>query len=122
MNRRITAVREEIMYLAKSFAFAWAAVALVATPAVAQQAWKIASAAQPGSVLVGYVDETATKITTNSGGAIKVERQFIGSEQEIVQQLVRGRLEMGSVSYTGASVLIPEVALLNMPYLWRSNA
>lgn len=110
------------MYLAKSFAFACAALALAATPAGAQQAWKLASAAQPGSVLVGYVDETAAKITANSSGAIKAERHFIGSEQEIIQQLVRGRLEMGSVSYTGASVLIPEAALLNMPYLWRSNA
>mgnify|MGYP006140829921 CR=1 FL=1 len=41
----------------------------------------------------GRVDETAAKITANSGGAIKVERQFIGSEQEIIQQLVRGYLQ-----------------------------
>ena len=109
------------MKFVKPFAFACAALALASAPAAAQQNWKIGSAAQPGSVLVGYVDETAAKITTNSGGSIRVERQFIGSEQEIIQQLVRGRLEIGSVSYTGASVLIPEAALLNMPYLWRSD-
>ena len=107
---------------------AWAAVCVsgaLAGTAQGQQApqsWKVASAAQPGSVLVGYVDETAARITAGSSGAIKAERLFVGSEQEIIQQLVRGRLEMGSVSYTGASVLIPEAALLNMPYLWRSNA
>ncbi len=110
------------MRFAKSVAALCVAFGLAATPALAQQNWKIASAAQPGSVLVGFVDETATKITSGSGGAIKAERQFIGSEQEIVQQVVRGRIELGSISYTGASVLIPEVALLNMPYLWRSNA
>lgn len=110
------------MKIAKSLAALGFVLGMAATPALAQQNWKIASAAQPGSVLVGYVDETAAKITTNSAGAIKVERQFIGSEQEIVQQAVRGRLELASVSYTGASVLVPEVALLNMPYLWRSNA
>lgn len=109
------------MKFIKPFAFAGAMLALASAPALAQQDWKLASAAQPGSVLVGFVDETASKITTNSGGAIKVERQFIGSEQEIVQQVVRGRLQLGSVSYTGASVLVPEAALLNMPYLWTSN-
>jgi TRAP-type C4-dicarboxylate transport system substrate-binding protein len=110
------------MNLAKPLALASLAFALACGPALAQQNWKIASAAQPGSVLVGFVDETANKITTGTAGAIKTERLFVGSEQEIIQQLVRGRLEMGSVSYTGASVLIPEAALLNMPYLWRSNA
>jgi TRAP-type C4-dicarboxylate transport system substrate-binding protein len=101
---------------------ACAALAFASAPAAAQQSWKIASAAQPGSVLIGYVDETVDKLTKGSNGAIKAERLFIGSEQEIMQQLARGRLEMGSVSYTGASVMIPEAALLNMPYLWRSDA
>ena len=110
------------MNLAKPLALASLAFALSAGPALAQQNWKIASAAQPGSVLVGFVDETANKITAGTAGVLKTERLFVGSEQEIIQQLVRGRLEMGSVSYTGASVLIPEAALLNMPYLWRSNA
>ena len=101
---------------------ACAALSFASAPALAQQNWKIASAAQPGSVLIGYVDETVDKLTKGSNGAIKAERLFIGSEQEIMQQLARGRLEMGSVSYTGASVMIPEAALLNMPYLWRSDA
>ena len=110
------------MNFVKPLALASVAFALSSGAALAQQNWKIASAAQPGSVLVGFVDETANKITTGTAGALKTERLFVGSEQEIIQQLVRGRLEMGSVSYTGASVLIPEAALLNMPYLWRSNA
>jgi TRAP-type C4-dicarboxylate transport system substrate-binding protein len=110
------------MKLIRALSLACAAFAVAHSPAFAQQTWKLASAAQPGSVLIGYVDDTVKKITAGSGGAIKAERLFIGSEQEIVQQVARGRLEMGSVSYTGASVLIPEAALLNMPYLWRSNA
>jgi TRAP-type C4-dicarboxylate transport system substrate-binding protein len=106
----------------KPLMLACAALSFASAPALAQQNWKIASAAQPGSVLIGYVDETVEKISSGSNGAIKAERLFIGSEQEIMQQLARGRLEMGSVSYTGASVMIPEAALLNMPYLWRSDA
>lgn len=93
-----------------------------ALPAWAQQQWKIGSAAQPGTVLIGHVEITARNVASNTKGAIKVERLFIGSEQEAVQQVARGRIEMASVSYTGASVLIPEAGLLNMPYLWRSSA
>jgi len=110
------------VYFRKPLMLACAAFAFASTPAAAQQNWKIASAAQPGSVLIGYVDETVDKINKGSNGAIKSERLFIGSEQEIMTQLARGRIELGSVSYTGASVMIPEAALLNMPYLWRSNA
>jgi TRAP-type transport system periplasmic protein len=100
-----------------------ACAALVATPAAwAQKNWKVASAAQPGSVLINFVDEMASKSTANSKGELKMERLFVGSEQEIIQQVVRGRIEVGSVSYTGASVLIPEAGILNMPYLWASNA
>ena len=84
--------------------------------------WKLASAAQPGSVLIGFVDETVDKINQRlqrrPQGRAAVHRQRAGDHQ----QLARGRLEMGSVSYTGASVLIPEAALLNMPYLWTSDA
>lgn len=98
------------------------ALACASSAAIAQKQWKIGSAAQPGTVLVKFVDDTTTKLAANSKGEIKLERLFVGSEQEIMQQVVRGRLEMGGVSYTGASVLIPEAGLLNMPYLWVSSA
>jgi TRAP-type transport system periplasmic protein len=109
------------MPLRKSLLLACAAFALAAGSAQAQTSLKLASAAQPGSVLIGFVDETVDKINKGGGGALKAERLFIGSEQEIITQLARGRLEMGSVSYTGASVLIPEAAVLNTPYLWKSD-
>ncbi len=97
--------------------------ALGSTPAAwAQKNWKVASAAQPGTVLIGFVDELAQKVTADSKGDLKVERLFVGSEQEIVQQVVRGRVELGSVSYTGTAGLVPEAAVLNMPYLWVSAA
>lgn len=98
-----------------------AALALAGGNALAQMNMKLASAAQPGSVLLGFVEETVDKINKGSNGTIKAERLFIGSEQEITTQLARGRLEMGSISYTGASVLIPEAAVLNTPYLWKSD-
>lgn len=109
------------MRLRKLLMLAGTAFAFTCTAALAQTSLKIASAAQPGSVLIGFVDETVDKINKNSNGQLKSERLFIGSEQEITTQVARGRLEMGSISYTGTSVLIPEAAVLNMPYLWKSD-
>ncbi len=101
-----------------------ACVAFGATTATAwaQKTWKVGSAAQPGSVLITFVDEMAQKTAENTKGELKVERLFIGSEQEASQQVVRGRIELGSISYTGISVLIPEASVLNVPYLWASSA
>jgi TRAP-type C4-dicarboxylate transport system substrate-binding protein len=109
------------MKLASAILLACAALGTT-TAAWAQKAWKIGSAAQPGTVLINFVDAMATKSTADSKGELKLERLFVGSEQEIIQQVVRGRLELGSVSYTGASGLIPEASVLNMPYLWVSSA
>ena len=97
-------------------------LACASTTALAQKTWKVGSAAQPGTVLLKHVEEFGQNVAANTKGEIKVERLFIGSEQETVQQVVRGRLEIGSVSYTGATGLIPEASVLNMPYLWSSSA
>ena len=89
---------------------------------MAQMNWRVASLSQPGSVLVGFIDEMDEKITKGSNGAIKAERLYIANEQEIVAQLVRGRLEMAALSNIATSVMIPDMALLSMPYLWTSDA
>ena len=96
-------------------------LALCIDPAVAQTPLRIASTAQPGSLLMNFVDEMVDKVNKGSNGTIKSERLFIGSEQEMVTQIARGRIEMGNVSYTGSAVLIPEAAVLTMPYLWKSD-
>lgn len=99
-----------------------AALALVQTSAFAQQSWKILSAAQPGTPLITFVDEIVSKINGGSNGALKVERIFVGSEQEIAQQIVRGRVEMAGLSFAGTAPLIPEAGILTTPYLWSSDA
>lgn len=113
------------MTLKKWLASAFAATALTAfahAPAMAQQNWKVVSAAQPGSPLISFVDETVAKINSGSNGSVKAERLFIGSEQEIAQQIVRGRVEMAGISMAGIAPLIPEAGLMTTPYLWNSDA
>lgn len=110
------------MNFRKLLTLACAALALLSAPAMAQMHWKLASPVQPGSALIGFVDAVADKITKGSNGAIKAERLFVGNEQEIVAQLVRGRLELAAISTNAASVLIPELSILYMPYLWSGEA
>ena len=43
-------------------------------------------------------DDMAAKITKGSGGAVKAERLYMTNEQEMVAQLMRGRLELGALS------------------------
>ena len=108
------------MRTSTAFLLAGLAALCTSTAALAQKSWKLASSAQPGTVLVTFVNEMAQKSTAGSGGALKVERLFVASEQEIVQQIARGRMEMATVSYSGIAGLMPEAAVLTVPYLWAS--
>jgi TRAP-type transport system periplasmic protein len=110
------------MKFAPALLLACAAFGATTSAALAQKTWKVGSAAQPGSVLIQFVDELAQKTAENSKGELKIERLFIGSEQESAQQVVRGRIEMGSISYTGLAGAVPEASVLNVPYLWASSA
>jgi TRAP-type C4-dicarboxylate transport system substrate-binding protein len=90
--------------------------------AIAQQDWKLVSAAQPGTPIFGFVEETVSKITEGLKGVAKAERIFVGSEQEIAQQVIRGRVQLGGISMAGLAPSVPEAGLLTTPYLWSSNA
>ncbi|MBX9946600.1 MAG: hypothetical protein K2Y40_21175 [Reyranella sp.] len=64
---------------------AGAAMIVFAVPAVAQQeAWKVGSAAQPGSALLTIVEDNIAN--WNKVPGVKIERQFVASEQELAQQ------------------------------------
>ena len=56
------------MPLFRTLTVAAATFAAAHSPAFAQQNWKIASAAQPGSALIGYVDVLASRIPKSQHG------------------------------------------------------
>lgn len=99
-----------------------AVAAGLALPAAAQEPWKLASAAQPGSVLLNILEEIIGVVNANADGKIKVERQFVGNEQEMFQQLIRGRLQMGGSSPSGGAISVPDGIVVSLPYLWTSDA
>ncbi len=103
-------------------AIAGAAGVLACAAALAQApTWKIGTVVAPPSILGIIVDEMAAKIGQASGGKLKAERLQNPNEQEITQNIIRGRIEMGYVSATGMAVAVPEAGVLNLPYLWRSE-
>lgn len=96
------------------------AAAWLGATAGAQEAWKIGTVVAPPSMLGVIVDEGAASIGKATGGKITAERFQNPNEQELTQNILRGRLEMGYISATGMAVAVPEMGVLNMPYLWRS--
>ena len=72
-------------------------------PAMAQPAWNLGSAAQPGSPLILFGEHFISTVNKTSGGAIAMEHQFVASEQEDINQVIRGRLQSSQLSYAGSA-------------------
>jgi TRAP-type C4-dicarboxylate transport system substrate-binding protein len=89
--------------------------------ATAQEQWKLGSVGAPGSALVKMGDAVASGLTEAGGASFVVERQYIGNEQEMVQQVLRGRIQAGATSAQGLGVAVPDVTVLAFPYLWEST-
>ena len=98
-----------------------AAALSIGASAVAAEKWKIASGAQPGLLRDHHV-QIGDSIGASTRNEFTAEFQFVGSEQEVVQQVVRGRLEVGVVSMIALASIIPEAAVLVTPYIWSSPA
>lgn len=86
----------------------------------AQEMWKLGSVGAPGSALAEMGDAVAAALTQAGDGAFVVERQFIGNEQEMVQQVLRGRIQVGATSAQGLGVAVQDQTVLAFPYLWES--
>lgn len=93
----------------------------ISATAHAQDVWKLGTAAQPGSVLHEIVMKFINDFNASSGPELKLEYQHIPNEQEMHQQVVRGRIQLGASSFAAGALLIPETAILQTPYIWTSN-
>lgn len=98
------------------------AVFALAGAANAQEQWKLGSLGAPGSAMATMGDMVAGAVTKAGGGDYSVEFQFVGNEQEMVQQVLRGRLQMGATSPQGLGVAVPDGTVLAFPFLWDSDA
>jgi TRAP-type transport system periplasmic protein len=104
--------------------------ALFAHGAVLAQAKPIelryTSGAPPkGNPWVMQIERFAKDVDEESKGALKIQpflASQLGSEQDTVQQVARGRIDMGGFSIGSSALVVPEVALLAMPLYFRNTA
>lgn len=102
-----------------------AAVALTAGKALTQGApieMKYATSAPPKTVWAMQIERFQKQVEEASKGSVKVQPFLgsqLGSEQDTIQQIVRGRIEMGGYSLTAASLIVPELSVLMIPFLFK---
>jgi TRAP-type transport system periplasmic protein len=102
---------------------------LAAAPAAAQDkkpiSFRYTTGAPAKTPWVMQLERFAKDVEEESKGALMVE-QFIaaqlGNEQDTVQQVARGRIDMGGFSNGAVALLVPELALLGMPFYFRDIA
>jgi TRAP-type transport system periplasmic protein len=71
------------------------------------------------------IERYAKAVDEESKGEIKIQpflASQLGSEQDTVQQVARGRIDMGAFSAGSAALVLPEMGLLVMPFYFRNTA
>ncbi|MBL8377027.1 MAG: TRAP transporter substrate-binding protein [Burkholderiales bacterium] len=105
-----------------------AILAAVATPALPQAkpvSLRYASSAPPKTPWVAQIGRFAQAVEEESKGTLKIEAFIssqLGNEQDAVQQVARGRIDMGGFATGAAAIVAPEMAALIMPFYFRSVA
>jgi TRAP-type transport system periplasmic protein len=99
-------------------AAAWGAAAQTAAVVLRQ-----ASNSPPGTVFHDYWLKYKTKVEADSGGSVKVELNTNEpNEGNLLSNLRRNRVQCTGTSLQGAATILPEVAVLQLPYLFSSLA
>ena len=102
------------------------AVALLASAATAQTTeFKFASSAPPTSPWAKQIDRMAANVAETTGGAIKITPFYgsqLGSENDAIAQISRGRIDMGSFTANSVALQVPEIALLQLPLFFKNQA
>ena len=87
---------------------------------------RYSSGAPPqGNPWVMQINRYAKDVEEESKGEIKIQpflASALGSEQDTVQQVARGRIDMGGYSGGSAALIVPEIGLLLMPAYFTSAA
>ena len=80
---------------------------------------RLSMAPPPNSPWGGITQKFVEKVAENSGGALTI-KAFMGSklggEQDVIKQIARGRIDMGVMSNTAVSLVVPTFGLLASPY------
>jgi TRAP-type C4-dicarboxylate transport system substrate-binding protein len=96
-----------------------------ATGATAQAVeLRYATSAPPKTVWEMQILRFQKQVDELSKGTLKINaflNSQLGSEQDTVAQVARGRIDMGGYSITAGSLIVPEISLLNIPFLFKDQ-
>jgi TRAP-type C4-dicarboxylate transport system substrate-binding protein len=87
--------------------------------------FKFASSAPPTSPWAKQIDRTAAQVAEETKGAVKITPFYgsqLGSENDAIAQISRGRIDMGSFTANSVALQVPEIALLQLPFFFDSQA
>jgi len=87
--------------------------------------FKFASSAPPTSPWAKQIDRMAASVADETKGAVKITPFYgsqLGSENDAIAQISRGRLDMGSFTANSVALQVPEIALLQLPFFFDSQA
>lgn len=74
---------------------------------------------------VTQLERFAKDIEEESQGDVKIDPFIaaqLGNEQDTIQQIARGRIDMGGFSTGAVALVLPELAVLSLPFLFKDNA
>jgi len=98
---------------------------LGATLAAAQTTeLKFASSAPPTSPWAKQIDRSAADVLATTQGAVKIVPFYgsqLGSENDAIAQISRGRIEMGSFTTNSVALQVPELAMVQLPFFFASQ-
>lgn len=105
-----------------------AAAATAPTTAAAQDrpvTLRLTSNSPPKAPWAMQIERIIAKITEETKGTVKVEAFYggqLGNEQDTLQQVARGRIDMGLFAIGAAALVVPEVQLSILPFYFSSFA
>jgi TRAP-type C4-dicarboxylate transport system substrate-binding protein len=99
--------------------------AALAGPVNAQEIdWKFVSASPPNTPWTAQIDRFIEAVAEESNGNVKITSYpggQLGDEQDTIQQVVRGRIEMGGFSSTAGALIVPELDLISASFFFEGN-
>ena len=86
--------------------------------------FKFASSAPPTSPWAKQIDRTAADVAAETKGAVKITPFYgsqLGSENDAIAQISRGRIDMGSFTTNSVALQVPELSLIQLPFFFANQ-
>lgn len=100
-------------------------IASSAAAADPEVTWKVATAAPVNTPWQMQIDRMAGHVAEESEGRVKLEVFYssqLGSENDVIAQVARGRVDMGLFTLNAAALQSPELSVLDMPMFFESQS